>query len=431
MPLSLGRDVVGLAPGENTLATVLRDAGYATGAFSAANPYLSRRFGYDQGFEVFQDFLDFDARSSPAAEDQVSSDLPGAGSELNRFLKRAAHAFGLGSFYDDLYFQYCVRIAAPSVESLDALRRFPAADAIIDQAISWLATAARRPFFLWLHLMDPHSPYFPPAAAFLEFTGKDLSASRARYLNEFWNRSDLTAARLKRKKESVVDLYDAAIRSMDTQVARLIGYLKSSALWDNCAFVLTADHGEEFLDHGRRYHAPVSIGDEIARVPLLIRVPATGKKTVPEVPFSHLHLAPTLLEILDIPAPKSFRGTALWHNLQQGLAWEGPAITESVHGCTNPFRPRDRMGSRLLSARDARHKLVMRVEPGSTEEIYDLEADPQEQRPLPADAGKEIRKQLLEAARGHIQKTSCDRDTTARLKARLRDLRGELQSNSR
>ena len=431
MPLALGRDVVGLAPGEDTLATALRDAGYATGAFSAANPYLSRRFGYDQGFEVFQDFLEFDVRSSPAADDRLSSDLPGAASQLNRFLKRAAHAFGLSTFYDDLYFQYCVRIAAPAIGSLDALRRFPAADAVIDRAISWLTTAARRPFFLWVHLMDPHSPYYPPAAAFLELTGKNLSASRARYLNEFWNRSDLTAARLKPKKESVIELYDAAIRSLDAQVAKLITYLKHSALWDNCAFVLTADHGEEFLDHGRRYHAPVSLGEEVARVPLLIRAPASGKKTVPEVPFSHLHLAPTLLEILDMPAPKSFRGTGLWRNLQQGVPWEDPAITESVYGCTNPFRAPDRKGARLMSVRDARHKLVMRVEPGSTEEIYDLEADPQEQKPLPAAAGKEIRGQLLEAARGHIQKTSCGRDTIARLKARLRDLRSELQSNSR
>ena len=49
-PLGLGRDVVGLAPGEPTIATVLNDAGHATAAFLAANPYLSPRFGYDAGF---------------------------------------------------------------------------------------------------------------------------------------------------------------------------------------------------------------------------------------------------------------------------------------------------------------------------------------------------------------------------------------------
>jgi arylsulfatase A-like enzyme len=431
MPLALGRDVVGLAPGENTLATTLREAGYATGAFSASNPYISPRFGYHQGFEVFKDFLDFDVTSTHASDDRPSSNVSNPRGELNRLLKRAAHAVGLSRLYDDLYFQYCVRIAAPSVNSIDALRRFPSAEAIIDHATSWLTSAAGRPFFLWLHIMDPHSPYYPAAAAFRELTGRDLSASHARYVNEFWNRSDLKAARLERKRGSIVELYDAAIRAMDTQVARLVAYLKHSALWDNCTFVLTADHGEEFLDHGRRYHAPVSLHEEIARVPLLIRVPGSANKKVPELPFSHLHLAPTLLEILDVPAPESFRGTTLWCNLQQGVSWNDPAISESVYRCTNPFRAQDRMGARLLGVRNARHKLVMRVEPGNTEEIYDLEADPKEERPLPAGAAKEIRKQLLQAALGHIQKTSVSRDVTARLKARLSDLRVELQSNSR
>ena len=65
-PLGLGRDVVGLAPGEPTIATVLNDAGHATAAFLAANPYLSPRFGYDAGFSVFRDFLDSDA--APVSE---------------------------------------------------------------------------------------------------------------------------------------------------------------------------------------------------------------------------------------------------------------------------------------------------------------------------------------------------------------------------
>src|SRR5580692_2876823 len=72
MPLAMGRDVVGLPPGETTLATVLRESGYATGAFSAANPYISPRFGYDRGFQCFRDFLDFETE---ADVDTVSSEI--------------------------------------------------------------------------------------------------------------------------------------------------------------------------------------------------------------------------------------------------------------------------------------------------------------------------------------------------------------------
>jgi len=456
MPLALGRDVIGLAPGENTLATALREAGYATGAFCAANPYISPHFGYDQGFEVFQDFHDFDRASTQTAHEprsseqrspekgrpgqgsseQRSPDPPGTRSRLNRSLQRAARAAGLGSLYNELYFQYRLRVAAPAVHSMDSLRKFPSAEVIVDHAISWLASATGRPFFLWLHLMDPHSPYYPSPAAYRELFGREASASRARYLNEFWNRSDLSAARLGRKKHLLVELYDAGIRLVDSQVGRLVAHLKQSDLWDNCAFALTADHGEEFLDHGRRYHAPVSVHEEIVRVPLMLRVPASAKREVPASPFSHLHLAPTLLEILNVPAPGSFRGASLWRNLQQGIPWDDPAITECVYGCTNPFHARDRMGARLLSVRNARHKLVMRIEAGAVEEIYDLQADPREERPLPpavqkSGAQKEVRAHLLQAAQRHMQQTSGARDITARLQARLRDLRVELESNSR
>ncbi len=429
MPLALGRDVVGLAPGENTLATVLHGSGYETAAFSAANPYISPRFGYDEGFDVFQDFLEFEAVSTYSSSKGPSSDHRGALGKFNRSLKIVARAVGLGQLYDDVYFQYCLRIAAPSVYNVDSLRRFPSAEILVNRALEWLPSTS--PFFLWLHMMDPHSPYYPSGASFVELTGRRLSANHARYINEFWSRSDLNATRLQGKKESVVELYDGAIRSMDVQVGRLIAHLKQSALWENCVFVLTADHGEEFLEHGHRYHAPPSLREEIARVPLMIRVPGFTKSVAPGRPFSHLHLAPTLLEILGAPPPESFRGISLWSHLQAGTAWNEPAITESVSGCTNPFRTEDRMGSRLLSVRDARYKMVTRFESGTTEEVYDLEADPGEHKPLTAEVTKGIRRGLLSAAHEYMEKTSRDRDAGLRLAARLRNLRSELQSTSR
>ncbi len=435
MPLALGRDVIGLASGESTLATALREAGYATAAFSAANPYISARFGYDQGFEVVEDFLDFDpvanAAQSGDAATRNSSSFSGARNQLNRSLQRAAQAIGLGSFYDELYFQYCLRIASSKVESMDTLRRFPTSEAIVDRAISWLRSSEQRPFFLWLHLMDPHSPYYPPAGAFQELTGRALSPTDARYLNEFWNRCDLPAARLKPKRDSVIELYDAGIRSVDTQVARLVSHLKQADRWRECSFVLTADHGEEFLDHGCRYHAPVNLREEITRVPLMIHDPASAKREAPAAPFSHLHLAPTLLDMLDVPVPEGFQGISLWRNLQQGTSWDDPAIAECVYGCTNPFRAPDRLGARLLSVRAARHKLIMRIEPGSVEQLYDLQADPKEERPLAPEVKKEVRGQLLRAARKHMQQTLDGQHATVRLKARLRDLRMELQSSAR
>jgi arylsulfatase A-like enzyme len=432
MPLALGRDVVGLAPGESSLATVLSESGYATGAFSAANPYISPHFGYEQGFEVFSDFLDCEAQSSQNTACPETPPGDSARGKLNRSIKSLAGALGLSSLYNELYFQYCMKIA-PAAESLDALRKFPSADILVDQAQAWLASVGEGPFFLWLHLMDPHSPYYPPNEAYRELTGRDIDPGRARYLNEFWNRSDLTPSGFRGKRDEVLQLYDAGIRWVDRQIARLVKSLKQSHLWDDCVFALTADHGEEFLEHGGRYHAPVRLNEEIIHVPLLIRVPGERGIKVPASPMSHLHLAPTLLEIVGVQAPAAFQGRSLWTNFQRGIAWGdpaiipaiGPAIIECVYGCTNPFRAESRSAPRLLGVRDDRFKLVLRVEAGATEEVYDLEADPGEMHPRVEEPGFETRRRLLQAAREHIEKTVSHRDPVMRLRAQLRDLRSE------
>ncbi len=255
---------------------------------------------------------------------------------------------GAGRAYDDLYFEYCMRVTASPAGGMDALRRFPSSEEIIDHAIAWLTSSPERPFFIWLHLMDPHSPYYPSPKAFRDLTGKEPDPVRARYLNEFWNRSDLSSPRLQSKKEAIVELYDAGIRAVDSQIARFVTHLKESTRWDNCVLACTADHGEEFLDHDRRYHAPVNLHEEIARVPLIIRVPSVGEIKVPPAPFSHLHLAPTLLDALGVPVPGHFSRNQPVAKPAGREVPQRAVISECVYGCTNPFRSKDRMAPRLI-----------------------------------------------------------------------------------
>ena len=211
-------------------------------------------------------------------------------SRWNQRLAKASHALGpVGSLYDELYFQYCQRLGSSPALSLDQLRRFPAADVMVDHARDWLTDLAGQPFFLWLHLMDPHSPYYPRPEA-LELMGQSsLDASRARYLNSYWNRGDVAAPRLRPHRDGIVALYDAGIRWMDAQVARLVDTLRGLGLWENCVAALTADHGEEFLDHGGRYHPPSNVAEELVRVPLLLRGPEltqTGRVDCAVQPFA-------------------------------------------------------------------------------------------------------------------------------------------------
>jgi arylsulfatase A-like enzyme len=430
-PLALGRDVLGLAPAEPTLATVFKQAGYATAAFTAANPYISARFGYDRGFDIFRDFLDDDSPGdkknatelAPVADGaRIEPASKGLTSRLNRKLQEWRHALGpLGAVYDELYFQYCQR-SIPAAHSLDALRRFPAADVIVDAAWQWLESIGDTPFFLWLHLMDPHAPYYPKNEALALMGDRPVPPFRARYLNSYWNRGDLGPRRLARHRDDVIDLYDAGIRWVDSQLSRLAGKLRETNQWDQCIFALTADHGEEFLDHDGRFHPPSQLTEELIHVPLLLHVPGSAKKELGKTPFGLLHLAPTLLDASGLSTPPSFRGQSYWAQIRDGTPYDAVAVSECVSGCTNPFRRENRLGPRILSVRGPRYKLVMHFD-RQREYLYDLEADPGEQAPLSAGSQKSVRRRLLEIAREHVKASLNERDARARLQARLRELR--------
>lgn len=419
-PIALGREVLGLAVKEENLASAFRNQGYTTAFFGAANPYLSEQFGYNFGFDTFCDFLDADlvpaSHSGHHAKERTRWIA-----NLNQSLSSVSHKIpGLGAAYDELYFQYCQRWLVPAAQSLDSLRRFPAADVIVAQARTWLASVGEKPFFLWLHFMDPHSPYYPTEEA-LEMLGEaHLTATRAQYLNESWNRSDIGRNRLRRYRNEVVALYDAGICWVDAQLSKLTEALRQFKLWENCIFSVTADHGEEFLEHGGRFHAP-SLTEELIHVPLMLRVPGTARLAVSDNPFSLIHLAPTLLEAAGLPIPAEFQGRSHWTHMQNANAWNGTAIAECVAGCTNPLRFDQRRGSRLLAIREANYKLVLNFNTAAGD-LFDLEADPGERSPLPDQAAKPVRRRLLETAMAHLRSSNRLGNSEAYLRTRLREI---------
>ena len=419
-PLSLGRDVIGIAPGENTIATELKECGYKTAAFIAGNPYVSRAAGHDDGFDVFRDFSGpGEMEFAPDPGTKASSSLRG---RTNQILSRACHSVpGLGAAYDELYFQYCQRLSHNRSESLDSLRKFPSADVMVDCATAWLDENSGGPFFLWLHLMDPHAPYYPKAEALQEM-GSGIRAAEARELNSFWTRNDAGLGRLRKKCSSIQSLYDAGIRWADHEIGRLAKKLAQLNLWHQCAIAITADHGEEFLDHGGRFHSPLKLNEELIRVPLLLRVPGYCERRELERPFGLIDLAPTLLDMLDIPAPASFRGRSCWKKSGIDEGGGGPAFTECAYGCTNPLNAEKRLTPRLLAVRRGEYKVVMNFATG-TDELFELNSDPREQRPLPLNAARDVRRNLLECAKRHVTESYKSRDLDLRLAALARDLR--------
>ena len=99
-------------------------------------------------------------------------------------------------------------------------------------------------------------------------------------------------------------------------------------------------------------------------------------------------------------------------------------MVECIAGCTNPFYPDNRLGPRVLAVREERYKLVLNFEPGH-EQLYDLEADPQELAALPHAAERPVRRRLLQWASQHLEKSRRERDPALLIQARLRELRIE------
>jgi arylsulfatase A-like enzyme len=428
-PLAWGRELAGLAVGETNLASSFKAAGYRTAFFGAANPYLSAQFGYDFGFGTFSDFLQSDLDSDLGAP--TKTDEKSWPRKLNRALESVSRGVpGLGAAYDELYFQYSQRRAAAQSNSLEALRRFPAAGLIVDQAQAWLRAVGDHPFFLWLHFMDPHAPYYPTEEALKLLGEDDFSASRARYCNSYWNRSDLGTRRLLGHRKRILALYDAAIRWVDEQLSRFVTTLRNLNIWENCVLALTADHGEEFLDHDARYHSP-ALHEELIHVPLLLRVPDAVKNEVCCSPFSLLHLAPTLLGAAEVPIPMDFQGLNLWPQIQSGLDWSLTAMAECVAGCTNPLRVGMRNGNRMLAIRERRYKLVLNFgasSEGTWDRLFDLEADPNECHPLPPSRNRPERARLLRIALDHIKNPKNKFEADAYFRTRMRMIKQSLIS---
>jgi arylsulfatase A-like enzyme len=425
-PLGLGRDVLGIAPNEPTIATVLRDAGHVTAAFLAGNPYLSRRFGYHQGFDEFHDFLDSaSAEESEAPPNHASKRV----SDFNRRLEAASrHTRMTAAVYDELYFWYCQWRSGQENFSMDTLRHYPAADVIVDRACSWLSGLREQCFFLWIHLMDPHHPYYPPQEALSALGASRITARRARLLNSLWNRSDIGPRRLQRYRAEILSLYDAGVYWVDQQISRMVHVLQQSQRWDETVFVVTADHGEEFLEHGARYHSPINLAEQLIRVPLLMRAPEFSGMRISQ-PFSLIHLSPSLLEAVGSTIPDSFQGRSRWEQILTGNLPSETAITECIEGCNNPFRSDDRLRPRLMAIRDNEYKLVIHFG-DKTDYFYDLKNDPEERSPLPEGVRAGERVRLLQIAREHLQKSRRDRNADLAVRARVREIRQSLEQKS-
>lgn len=223
------------------------------------------------------------------------------------------------------------------------------------------AILGARPYFLWLHLFDPHAPYRPNPDWLERHWAPRQRFPELEYVHPADRYEDLTV--FGERLEYVEALYDGAVRDADDALRNA---LESLGAESNALILLTADHGEEFGEHGHFGHGQ-SLFEELVHVPLLVRFPdARFAGRVIEEPVSLVDLFPTLAELTGLTLPEGLHGRSLLPALE-GARREARGVLAEVS------RPED-----LAMWRDGSHKLVRRMRVPEKSLSFDLANDPDE-----------------------------------------------------
>lgn len=259
--------------------------------------------------------------------------------------------------------------------------------AVTDQAIASLERLAGEPFFLFVHYFDPHW-YFNHHPDFDETSG---------YTGELLPGMDIAALRAQRRELDAEDiaylegLYREEIAFTDHHVDRLLSRLAELGVADDTVVVLTADHGEEFMQHGWIGHT-ATLYDELIHVPLIVHAPGRfAARTVAE-PVSLLDIMPTMLDLQGVAADPDWQGVSLAPVLRgEALPPARPLMAEVSYISPAGWPSGDGGVKRYYKTAvvEGTRKLVHDFAAG-TWEFYDLAADPLEQTDLwnPDDAAQ-------------------------------------------
>jgi arylsulfatase A-like enzyme len=244
------------------------------------------------------------------------------------------------------------------------------AKSLTEQAIRWLEQVPG-PFFLWIQYMDVHIPYnLQDCAALLP-----KALGQRPYEYGFWQRAMRNPEQLTQRDLALAQrLYSGGIAFVDRQIDHLCHALSNIGHLEQTTFVVTADHGEEFCEHGLFGHRS-HLYEESIHVPLIISPVDTVDR--PRFPrqVRHLDLAPTLIELAGGTPPPEMQGASLISSLEgEKEAKDLPAISQ-----THPSHYH-------ISLREPPWKMIWRVNPNTLRshnvELYHLDDDPAEKNDL-------------------------------------------------
>jgi arylsulfatase A-like enzyme/Flp pilus assembly protein TadD len=211
---------------------------------------------------------------------------------------------------------------------------------VVEHALAWIRKNAGSPFFVWIHLYDPHAPYDPPEPYATRFRSEP---------------------------------YDGEIAYVDSVVGTFLEQLRVARLFDLSLIAVMADHGEALGEHGERGHG-IFLYDPTIRVPLLFKMPAqnsAGKRIDDRVQL--VDVLPTILEGVGVAAPKPLQGHSLIALVSHPAAAPNPVKTEDRPVYSETDYPHRAYGwSSLRSLRTGKYLFVE----APRQELYDETTDP-------------------------------------------------------
>jgi arylsulfatase A-like enzyme len=268
-----------------------------------------------------------------------------------------------------------------------------------DQVEGWLDRVGDRPFFLYVHNVEPHDAYVAPFETVQRF-GPVSEGERARVnklLNRFrrLTRADFeqgllpgatdntrnqraVLARMRSLGSELSALYDGDVHLADERLGSVVAALERRGVWDDAIFVLVSDHGEELMEHGGLQHDH-SVYEELIRVPLILRLPS-GEAAGTRIPqmVSLVDVAPTILDRVGLST-----GGLSGRSLLPLIAGEGHGkggVASVRINRKKYFRPiRERRGDLNVALRDGAWKGIWNAEPARIE-LFDLASDASELR---------------------------------------------------
>ncbi len=374
-----------LSAGRPSPIKALAQAGYSTAGFSTT-PLLSRAYGYQRGFAHFVDL-------DPAEKDPALRHVKGGQRLLRHPLTHyLAGALGL---------------------RLRPAQTYVSAEKLTGTVCHWL-DGVDGPFFVWAHYMDVHWPYH-----------REETLTKPRDIACAWQ--DLThmhaanwegAAVSDARRDHYIDLYEQALAYTDAQIGRLLDRLAEKQLWDNTIVVVLADHGEEFMEHGRWGHWENNLYDEILRVPLLIRLPNVEPQTVARQ-VRTVDVMPTLLDVAGCSAPEGVEGQSLRPLWAGGDGYNQTTVISEMW--------RDEW--HIISLRTGTFKFLWDSQQPDSPQLFNLKDDPAERHNI-VERHPQLVREFKRQIEAHVQRgaqtrhlgTSDEPDLDDEIVNRLRDL---------